>query len=192
MSECHISHLSNWLSVYQNRIENLLLVYHSCAVCVLWWVHSGLLRACGAGLLLIWGMLLPSEQSKWGLSEIKCHRSEGLRVVEFSQNISCSGSHAAWSQTAVSILLFSFTHLSNFLSDLHNNSFFLFSGGAKDFFITQTHLECCYENAHASTCAALQWLHCNFISVDGTKNNCCQFTYSKCQKGTKADSVGNK
>lgn len=162
MSECcHISHLNNWLSISQNRVENVLLVYHSCAVCVLWWVHSGLLRACGAGLLLIWGMLLPSEQSKWGLSEIKCHRSEGLRVVEFSQNISCSGSHAVWSQTAGSLLLFSFTHLSNFLSDaIHNSNFFLFSVGANNIFITQTHL---LWACACSTCAALQPCSCSVV-----------------------------
>lgn len=70
-----------------------------CSLCAWMGTHCcTLLRACGAGLLLIWGMLLPSEQSKWGISEIKCHRSEGLRVVESSQNRSLCGSHAVWRQ----------------------------------------------------------------------------------------------
>lgn len=49
---------------------------------------STVVRASVAGLLLNRGMLLPSEQSKQGLSEIKCHRSQRLRAVESSQNTS--------------------------------------------------------------------------------------------------------
>lgn len=60
---------------------------------------------CGAGLL-IWGMLLPSERSKWGLSEIKFHRSEGPRAVESSQNRSLWQS-LCLTPTAASALLLS-------------------------------------------------------------------------------------
>lgn len=57
------------------------------------------------------------------------------------------------------------------------------------FFTPLTHL-----SAHASTLEpplAAQ-LHCGFISVGGTKNNCRQLTYSKCHRGTKGDSGVNK
>lgn len=181
-------------------MEHLLLVYHRGAVCAHGWVRSGLPRACGAGLL-IWGMLLPSEQSKWGLSKIKFHRSEGLRVVESSQNRSLCGSHAVWRQLQ-SLLSRSLCTLVPLPVRYYAPQAisFPFSARAKDvkwvaFYLTNPP-KCCYELVHAplvhrcSRAPAL--LYCDFISVGGTKNNCWQFTHSKCHTGTKGDSDVNK
>lgn len=56
--------------------------------------------------------------------------------------------------------------------------------------------KCCYESVHAALVQhysrAPALLYCDLISVGGTKNNCWQFTYSKCQTGKKGGSVVNK
>lgn len=66
----HVPLRYNWPMI---NPERPLLVYPS--ACSDGFSPSCARPVCGAGLL-IWGMLLPSERSKWGLSEIKFHRSE--------------------------------------------------------------------------------------------------------------------
>lgn len=63
-------------------------------------------------------------------------------------------------------------------------------------FIPLTHLSAgvhlCMRLSRDPAAALAALLHCDFISVGGTKNNCRQLTYSKCHTGTKGDSGVNK
>lgn len=72
------------ICIEQNN--GFLFITQRCGVCAWMGAYcSAPLKACGSGSLLILGMLLPGEQSKWGLSEIKCHRSEGLSLWNLLQ-----------------------------------------------------------------------------------------------------------
>lgn len=78
--------------------NGFLFITQRCSVC------AAPLQAGGAGSSLILGMLLPGEQSKWGLSEIKCHRSEGLSLWNLLQTdlfVVVTLSDASWRHTCL-------------------------------------------------------------------------------------------
>lgn len=92
------------ICIEQNN--GFLFITQRCSVCAWMGTYcSAPLKACGAGSLLILGMLLPGEQSKWGLSEIKCHRSEGLSLWNLLQTdlfVVVTLSDASWRHTHAS------------------------------------------------------------------------------------------